>query len=110
MKMTVYASDFRDQFQAIRPNNFSYEALELLYDYFEELDPDMELDVIAICCDYEEAHWSDIIGRYDTDICEALGDDCQDDDAKIEYIREWLNDNTCVVGEVNEGVFVYQSF
>lgn len=110
MKMTVYSSDFRNQFQAIRPDNFSYEGLELLYDYFEELDPDMELDVIAICCDYEEAHYSDIIGQYETDISEELGDDCTDEDAKIAYIREWLNDNTSVVGESSEGVFVYQSF
>ena len=41
MKQTVYFNDFRDAFrQAGRLENFSYEALEVLYDYLEELEKD----------------------------------------------------------------------
>ena len=56
MKLTIEnASQFRDEFrQCGRADQFSYEALGLLFDYFEEIDPDYELDVIAICCEYSE--------------------------------------------------------
>ena len=58
MKTTVNAYQFRDAFQAIRPDNFSYNGLSALFDYLEDFENDtgqeIELDVIAICCDYSE--------------------------------------------------------
>jgi len=53
---TVNEADFISAFKSIRPENFSYEGLKSLYGYFEELseDQNMELDVIAICCDFTE--------------------------------------------------------
>ena len=49
---------FVDEFQKIRPNNFSYEGLHALYDYLEELSHDIgqpiEFDPISICCDFRE--------------------------------------------------------
>ena len=104
-------SDFHTAFHRMdRGSQFSYEALDLLYDYFDSIGEDIELDVIAICCEYSEMHYSDIIGEYETDICEALGDDCTDEDAKIEYIREFLQDNTSLVGETTEGTFLFLQF
>ena len=39
-------------------NNFSYEGLNSLFDYLEELEEDMgketEFDPVAICCEYSE--------------------------------------------------------
>ena len=39
-------------------NNFSYEGLNSLFDYFEQLEEDMDnqidFDPVAICCDYSE--------------------------------------------------------
>lgn len=59
MKRTIYKSDFVDAFDRMgRGNNFSYEGREALYDYLmmfeEDCDIEMELDVIAICCDFFE--------------------------------------------------------
>jgi len=58
MKKTVYFNDFYDAFQAKRSNNFSYEGLQALFDYLEQYEQDcgqeLELDVIAICCDFAE--------------------------------------------------------
>jgi hypothetical protein len=58
MKQTVHLEDFRRGFQQTRPNQFSYEALEALFNYFGQLEQDMaeelDFDVIAICCDYME--------------------------------------------------------
>ena len=58
MKQTVYLEDFRRAFQSTRPNNFSHQGLIALYDYFQNLEDDigeeLDLDVIAVCCDYSE--------------------------------------------------------
>jgi hypothetical protein len=57
--MTVTQSMFRDEFVRMgRKDQFSYEALGAMYDALIELEEDcgseMELDVIAICCEYSE--------------------------------------------------------
>lgn len=49
--------DFMDAFRAYdRVNNFEYDGLRALYEYLTDLEHDtgeeMELDVIAICCDF----------------------------------------------------------
>ena len=58
MITTVSRYDFEDAFRKIRPDNFTYEGLKALFNHFEELEQDsgeqIELDVIAICCDYSE--------------------------------------------------------
>ena len=59
MKQTVTFTDFTDAFRNMgRKDQFSYNGLKALYDYLEELENDMneeiELDVIAFCCEYTE--------------------------------------------------------
>lgn len=106
MKQTITQSDFHDAFiRADRKENFSWEARELLFDYFEEVDEDMELDVIAICCEYYENDAETIILDY------SLQDDVEemDDDEKLDFVREYLEDNTSLVGETTSG-FVYAAF
>ena len=50
--------DFIRAFEQVRPDNFSRAGLSALYEYFEQLEEDIgnpiELDVIAICCDFNE--------------------------------------------------------
>lgn len=87
-----------------RSENFSYEARELLFDYYDEFD-NFEMDVIGICCDWAELHWADIAREYNIDL-----DDCEDDEEKIEAIRDYLQDNTTVL-ELSDGeTFVFSSF
>ena len=58
MKTTVYRHDFIDKFMAIRPNNFTYDGLNALWSWFEEMEEaigeEYELDVIGICCEFTE--------------------------------------------------------
>ncbi len=58
MYTVVNKSDFIDSFNAIRPDNFSYNGLTSLFRYLEDYEEDtgegIELDVIAICCEYTE--------------------------------------------------------
>lgn len=55
MIQKISESQFCDSFtHANRENNFSYEGRKALYNHFEEVDENYELDVIAICCDFNE--------------------------------------------------------
>jgi hypothetical protein len=65
----------------------------------------MELDVIAICCDYDENHWEDVAANYSIDLS-----GCDDEDDKIEAVREYLSDNTMLVGEPLPETFLYVAF
>ncbi len=56
---TLTLEGFRREFEAYgRGNQFSYRGLEALFNYLEGLADDMgeniELDVVALCCDYYE--------------------------------------------------------
>jgi len=58
MKRTINEHDFIDAFQGTYKNQFSYEGKIALYEYLTQLEEDtgfeMELDAIAICCDFAE--------------------------------------------------------
>lgn len=105
MKQTIQSHDFHDAFLRYgRKDNFSYEGLDLLFDYLEECDPDMELDVIGLCCDYSEDSPEDIAANYSIDISE-----CEDIDEVRQTVREYLDHHTSVVGETTFGI-VYACF
>jgi len=107
MKTTINnSSQFSDAFnQAGRGSQFSYEALGLLFEYFEEIaDPDMELDVIAICCDYTEDDAVSIAGNYDIDIADM------NEEEALEAVQDYLNSHTSVVGTTSTGSIVYADF
>lgn len=100
---------FRNAFIRMdRKENFSYEGLEILFDYLENLSDDIEkpieLDVIAICCDYSEGSVKEIIDNYDLDIS-------PDDNDAMEQLLEYLNENTSVCGaDEDKGIIVYANF
>ena len=60
MKQSVTRFDFVDWFRGsdTYKRNFSYDGLNSLFDYFEELEEDMgqeiDFDPIAICCEFSE--------------------------------------------------------
>lgn len=109
MKTTVSNCDFHDAFRAYdRLENFSYEGRNLLFEMLESIEDDsgeeIELDVIAICCDYSEDSVDTIANNYSIDLS-----DCDDDDDRKNAVLDYLNDNTMVVGETDAGI-VYQAF
>ena len=106
---TVY--QFREAFRlAGRMDQFSYEGVEVLFDYLDNLSEDIgesiELDVVGLCCDYYESSIEEIINNYNIDLSEV---DEDDPDSIIEVVRKYLEDNTSVCGEVSDG-FVYAAF
>jgi hypothetical protein len=114
MKTTVSRYDFERAFvDADRKENFSYEALGLLFDYFEDYEEqtgqEIELDVIAICCEYNEDTAEDIITNYSIDVSDLDPEDDDYEEQCAEAVRNYLNDNTTLVGETSTG-FVYLAF
>ena len=110
MKQTIGFNEFRDAFRAYdRMENFSRQGLELLFDYCEEADPDMELDVIALCCEYSEESAEDIASNYSIDISDIDPEDDDYEEKVFEIVRDYLENHTSIVGEVAGG-FVYAVF
>lgn len=108
MKTAVYFDDFRHAFNAIRPNNFSHEALKLLFDYVEEYENDsgeeIELDIIDLCCNFTEDYFQNIADQYGFDLSKY-----ESNKTKIDAIVDYLSDQGVYVGEVGECI-VYRNF
>jgi hypothetical protein len=99
MKISINKSEFRDEFKRMgRENNFSYEGLNVLFDYFEEYEEstgeEIELDVIAICCEFDESTPDEIRDNYSIE-----GD-----------LMEYLQDHTQVAGVTEAGDIIYAAF
>jgi hypothetical protein len=114
MKQTVYFEDFRTAFhQMDRGEQFTPDGLFALFEYLEDFEQDtgeeLELDVIALCCDFAEA-WADEIAEYYN--IETEADDTPEQVA--EKVREFLEDAGAFVAEgAEEGErvsFVYRNF
>ena len=115
MKTTVNLYDFRDAFQRVRPNNFSYEGLEQLFNYFESYEDDtgqeIELDVIGICCEYAESTINECLDYYDiVDDDEKEEFDSLGDYEKLSIIQDWLANHTSVIGTTDQCTIIYQEF
>ena len=109
MKQTVTKTMFIDAFvRCGRKDQFSYDALCALFDYYEDLEEDtgeeIELDPIAICCEWSEGHWEDIAMNYDVDI-----EHCYDNDERIGEVESYLNDHTRYI-ELPCDNFLYMQF
>lgn len=103
MKITVTETIFKNAFVEMgRKDNFSYEGLSALFEYLEETEKDIgedwELDVIALCCDFSEEHYSDIAENF------GIG-------ADFESVLEYLENETLVVyANEEDGCILYQNF
>ena len=100
MYETVTQSEFIDRFRQSeeRKNHFSYDGLIALFEWLEQYEEDteteMELDVIAICCDFSE---------YDN-----LKDFQQDYSKDYESIEE-IENETLVI-PIDDESFIIQQF
>ena len=75
-------NDFVDAFKGVRgwsdtyKNNFSYEGLRALFEYFEEYEEGtgeiIEFDRVIIACEYSEYSYNEFLEAYGSDF-EAVG-------------------------------------
>ena len=107
MHQKIDFNDFKTAFLSIRPDNFTRDGLVLLFGYLEQLEENtgeaLELDVIAICCDYTENTLEEITADHDIDLADVEEDDIP------EAIADFLFENTQVVGQTDSG-FIYANF
>ena len=106
MYTRVTEDSFRDTFlTSANYNNFSYDGLTALYDYFSELEADLgepiecefiEFDLIAIACEYSELTIDELRDNYSVD---------KDIDV-IEYLQE----NTIVIEIENSDSVIIQDY
>ena len=104
MYQLINKHSFRDAFHNMgRGEQFSYEGLTILFDSLEQYESDadqkMELDVIALCCDFSEMALDEIKASYDIE----EGEDAE----------EFLSDNTWVLGSHEKNgikYFIFQQF
>lgn len=100
MKSTVNQTDFHDAFKNMgRGEQFSYDGLVALFEYLEQYEEDtgeeIELDVIALCCEYAEyANLAEFQQDYNTE-----------DYPDIDSIEE----QTQVI-RINDDAFIIQQF
>ena len=110
MKTSINKLQFFDEFARMgRKTQFSYAALGMLFDYLEAYEEDtgeeIELDVIAICCDFSEEYCEEIAKNYNIDVS-----DCIDEVGMVETVCKYLQDRTTVIGTTNDGNIIYAQF
>jgi len=111
MKTTVTFDYFVEAFNKMgRGNQFTFEGLELLFDYlnheYAEIEGnEYELDVIQLCCDFTECRIEDVLEDFtDLDLSGLTKEE------KKEAITEYLSDLTSVAGWTSQDTIIYQSF
>lgn len=106
MYQTINFSDFCDAFRRLdRHEQFSYAAKRALFDYLESIENDtgekIELDVIALCCEYVEMDLADVIEQYNLNI--------QPEDNKHKIVEAYLYDQTTLLWNKGD-TFLFAQF
>jgi hypothetical protein len=121
MKQTVNEWDFIEAFrQAGREENFTREGLSALFKEFEDFEDstgeEIELDVIAICCDYTEySNFAEFNADYkvldDDEIAELLEEnDIEDiEDITVDMVFDTISWNTILI-PVDDYSFIIQRY
>lgn len=100
--------------EAQRGNQFSWEGFKVLFDYLDNLSDDIgepiDMDVVALCCEYSEDSIDDIISNYSIDVdLEDVTDEDEITEAKREAVKCYLEYHSLIAGETTDG-FVYAVF
>lgn len=117
MKEEISFSQFCDRFRDMnRDNNFSYEGKKALFDYLEALEEDtdteIELDIIALCCEYSEYEdMEEFLKDYSNTLIKTDRDDFEKDDEEgyKEALLEELEEHTTVI-KIDDDKFIIQCF
>lgn len=116
---TVNFSQFCDSFSETYKNNFSYEGKRALFEYLEEYEDSIgqrvELDIVALCCEYSEHDSAyEAMQQYqpeDMPVEGEAGDDLVEIQAKNEAkALEWLEERTQVITIPDTGRIIIANF
>ena len=100
MIKTITEFDFVKSFDDVnRSSNFTIAGRKALFEMLEEINPDMELDPIAVCCDFTEY---ESLEEWKQDYGYEPYDEDEDDEDALEYRR----DQTLVLQLANGGIII----
>lgn len=109
VKKIYDASDLMEEFKSMNRDYFSYEGYQALIDMFDEYPEPVELDVIAICCEFNEQSPEGICLDYNCiDVSDLLAEGA-DDETIQEAVTDQLNEHTFAVA-LSNGNILYQEF
>ncbi|GHU79012.1 hypothetical protein AGMMS49992_30550 [Clostridia bacterium] len=98
MKITVDNYRFKKEFEDNgRDDKFTDDALDVLFDWYEEIDPDMELDVVAVACEWTEYDAEELADEYSHLLDEDEDEEYESQEDRMEAIVEALEDETTVI-------------
>jgi hypothetical protein len=114
MKQTLSHSEATHMIYEVYDHQFSYAAANALAEYYEDLEEEMgeeiEIDPVAIACDWMEcADRKELLDAYGYRIDADDDTNCLDEDEKLEALLDDLRDNTTVI-ELNSGEYIVQAF
>lgn len=117
MIQEISQSEFIRQFaQMNRENQFSYNGKCALYDYLTDLEEDtiqkIELDIIALCCEYAEfKNLKEYLENYSTDINKSDFEEENDFNAEKyeEAVLKEIQEKTTLI-KVDDESFIIQQY
>ncbi len=111
VKKIYTASDLREEFIAYNRDYYSADGYQAIIDLFEECDcgEPHELDVVAICCDFNEETPEDIIANYDNCLDMDSIKDPETGEIDVNALMDELNYHTWAQ-LLDNGNIIYQAF
>jgi len=120
MKITVTVDDMKRKFEAYNRDYFTYDGLNVLLDYYDEIDENKEFDPIEICCactEYGEGaacSYDDLIDdygyKYPTEEYledNGLEEDEFDKDLYVDSLVEHLEEEAIILHVPNGNYIVF---
>ena len=94
--------------QSTRASQFSYEALEAIFEYMEDYSNDtgepVEFDIVGICCDWAEMTWQEVARDYNVDLSDVA------EGEEADAVWDFLTDESVGCYRVDDGSFVFVQF
>jgi len=97
---TLDKYELHAQFKAYDRDYYSLDGYQAMIDMFEDMGTNWELDVIALCCDFNESDIEELRQEYD------LNEEEYPEDSDV---LDWLNNKTYII-ELDNGAVLHQVF
>ena len=89
--------DLKERFLAWDKDYYSLTGYEALLEFYDDIDENMELDVVGICCEWDE---------YGDNACELTIADLINDKGCIYPVEEYMSDNYLEENEFDQDCYV----
>ena len=91
----------RNEFVKCDRDYYSYDGYQAILDYFNELEEDIELDIVAICGDFNEVSFEEFINDYNVEL--------EEDEIQEEAVIDYL-DNNAGFYQILDDTIIYTVF